>query len=85
VQQEIVKQDFCHGFFQPELVKRAQTQPQDITVHGKSVAVVVSRATFDRLSQAQGSLVVFMRRSPLYGADDIRFERDPSAAREVAF
>jgi len=68
-----------------ELVKRAQAQPQDITVHGKSVAVVVSRATFDRLSQAQGSLVDFMRRSPLYGADDIHFERDPSPAREVAF
>lgn len=35
-----------------ELVKRAQTQPQEITVHGKSVAVVISRETFDRLSQA---------------------------------
>ena len=35
-----------------ELVKRAQTQPQDITLHGKSVAVVISRETFDRLSQA---------------------------------
>lgn len=26
-----------------EVVKRAQTQPQDITLHGKSVAVVISR------------------------------------------
>jgi hypothetical protein len=34
---------------------------------------VVSHATFERLSQAQGSLVDFMRRSPLYGADDISF------------
>ena len=68
-----------------ELVKRAQHQPQDITLHGKSVAVVVSRETFDRLSQAQDSLVGFMRRSPLYGAADVVFERDQSLTREVAF
>ena len=68
-----------------ELVKRAQSQPQDITLHGKSVAVVISREAFDRLSQAQDSLVGFMRRSPLYGADEIDFERDPSLTREIAF
>lgn len=68
-----------------ELVKRAQTQPQDITLHGKSVAVVISRETFDRLSQTQDSLVDFMRRSPVYGADDIVFERDGSLTREAAF
>ena len=43
-----------------ELIKCVQSQPQDITVHGKSVAVVmvvvvVSRETFDRLTQTQGS------------------------------
>ena len=68
-----------------ELVKRAQHQPQDITLHGKAVAVGGSRETFDRLSQAQDSLVGFMRRSPLYGADDVVFERDQSLTREVAF
>ena len=68
-----------------EVVKRAQNQPQDITLHGKSVAVVISRETFNRLSQSQDSLVDFMRRSPLYGADDIAFERDQSLTREVAF
>jgi prevent-host-death family protein len=67
-----------------ELVKRAQKQPQDITLHGKSVAVVVSREVFDRLSRNQESLVDFMRRSPLHGADDIEFERDRSETREVA-
>ena len=69
-----------------ELVKSAQSQPQDITVHGKSVAVVVSRSTFDRLSQAQGSLVDFMQRSPLAGldeADDVVFERDISLTRHA--
>lgn len=68
-----------------ELVKSAQTQPQDITVHGKSVAVVVSRGTFDRMSQAQGSLVDFMQRSPLFDADDVVFPRDPSSTRETGF
>lgn len=68
-----------------ELVKRAQVQPQDITLHGKSVAVVVSRETFDRLSQAKGSLVDFMRRSPLYGAEDVVIDRDRSVTREVPF
>jgi prevent-host-death family protein len=67
-----------------ELVKRAQTQPQDIALHGKSVAVVMSRETFDRLSQAQESLVDFMRRSPLLGADDIALERDQSVTHEVS-
>jgi prevent-host-death family protein len=68
-----------------ELVKRAQIQPQGITLHGKPVAVVISRETFDRLSQTQGSLVDFMRRSPLYGADDLVFDRDPSPIREIDF
>lgn len=68
-----------------ELVESAQEQPQDITVQGKSVAVVVSRDTFDRLSQPQGSLVDFMRRSPLFDADDVDFERDKSPTRETGF
>lgn len=59
-----------------ELVKRAQSEgPQDITLHGKSVAVVLSRETYDQLSRNQQSLTEFMRQSPLYGLEDIRFER----------
>lgn len=68
-----------------ELVKSAQIEPQDITVHGKSVAVVVSRQTFDRLSQAQGSLLDFMQRSPLVDDDEVAFERDTSPTRDTAF
>jgi prevent-host-death family protein len=68
-----------------ELIKCAQSQPQGITVHGKSVAVVVSRETFERLTQTQDSLVEFMRRSPLYEGDDIVLERDNSPSREVIF
>lgn len=72
-----------------ELVKlAAQEGPQDITLHGKSVAVVLSRELFDRLSGSQQSLVDFMRASPLAGHDEINIERDRgpgSLPREVSF
>ena len=69
-----------------ELVKLAESEgPQDITVHGRSVAVVLSRTAFESLSNNKRSLVEFMRHSPLYGLDEIVFERDRSATREVAF
>lgn len=67
-----------------EVVKLAESEgPQDITLHGRSVAVVLSRAAFERLSGSGHSLVDFMRRSPLYGLEEIELERDRSAAREV--
>lgn len=67
-----------------ELVKQAQSQgPQQITVHGKPVAVVLSRERFEQLSQTGESLVAFMRRSPLYDLDELQFERDKSSTREV--
>jgi len=68
-----------------ELVKLAESEgPQDITLHGRSVAVVVSRATFERLSGNEHSLVEFMRQSPLYALDDVVLERDTSATRGVS-
>ena len=68
-----------------ELVKRAESEgPQDITVHGRSVAVVLSRAAFERLSGQGMSLVEFMQASPLVGLDDeLTFERDRVAARDI--
>ncbi len=68
-----------------ELVKQAQNQgPQEITMHGRPTVVVVSRETFDRLSQSGESLLSFMRKSPLYGLDEIEFERDTSLTRSIA-
>jgi prevent-host-death family protein len=68
-----------------ELVKLAESEgPQDITLHGRSVAVVLSRSAFDRLSGSGNSLVDFMRDSPLYGLEEIEFERERSTTREVA-
>ena len=67
-----------------EVVKRAeQDGPQDITLHGRSVAVMLSRSEFDRLAGSGESLVAFMRRSPLFGADTVRIGRDRSPTREV--
>lgn len=68
-----------------EVVKCAESEgPQNITLHGQSVAVVVSRSMFDRLTGNDLSLVEFMRRSPLYGAEDVNLERDPGVTREVS-
>ena len=69
-----------------ELVKHAaQEGPQEITLHGRSVAVVVSRELFDRLSGNQQSLLDFMRASPLADHDEIEFERNRGLPREIAF
>jgi prevent-host-death family protein len=68
-----------------EVVKLSESEgPQDITLHGRSVAVVLSRSAFESLSGNGHSLVEFMRRSPLYGLEEIEFDRDRSAMREVA-
>ena len=68
-----------------EVVKRAELDgPQNITLHGRSVAVVLSRAAFERLSGQKASLVDFMQASPLAGLDDeLVFERDASLTREI--
>ena len=68
-----------------EVLKDAEREgPQEITVHGRSVAVVLSRADYDRLAGTGESLVSFMRRSPLAGAEDLDFPREPSLTREVS-
>jgi prevent-host-death family protein len=67
-----------------ELVRLAsEHEPQEITLRGEPTVVVVSREEYDRLFQPRESLLDFMRRSPLYGADDVEFERDTSLTREV--
>ncbi|MDP2805411.1 MAG: type II toxin-antitoxin system Phd/YefM family antitoxin [Gallionellaceae bacterium] len=58
--------------------------PQEITNHGRSVAVLLSRSDYDRLAGTSQSLVVFMRRSPLYGVDDLVIARDQTLTREIS-
>ena len=57
--------------------------PQEITNHGRSVAVLLSRADYDRLAGTSQSLVNFMRGSPLYGEEDLVIERNCSLTREI--
>ena len=67
-----------------EVIKDAERKgPQEITLHGKPVAVVLSREDYQRLTGTGESLVAFMRRSPLYGVEEVDLERDKSLTREV--
>jgi len=67
-----------------ELVKEAEREgPQEITLHGKPVAVVLSRVDYERLTGMHETLVDFMQRSPLYDQEDLEFTRDQSLTREV--
>lgn len=61
-----------------ELVRKAQREgPQVITLHGRDAAVVVSARDYRRIAKPAGSLVEFMRNSPLAGvALDLRRSRD---------
>ena len=68
-----------------ELVREAvHMGPQEITWHGRPVAVVVSRVEYERLTGTHVSLVTFMQSSPLTEREDVGFERDKSRTREVA-
>jgi hypothetical protein len=44
----------------------------------RPVAVVISCEMFDRLRSNQDSLLDFMRRSPLYGLEDVKIQRTGS-------
>ncbi len=67
-----------------EVVRLAtEHEPQEITLRGEPAVVVLAREDYDRLTTPRESLVEFMRRSPLYGAEDIEFPRDQSMTREV--
>lgn len=66
-----------------ELVKSSHDHgPQEITVHGRPAAVVLSKADYDRLAGAKPGLVEFLRRSPLRGAG-VRLARSKSRTRKV--
>ena len=66
-----------------EVVKYAQREgPQDVTYHGRSLAVLISRDTYDKLISNDQTLVNFMNKSPLRGAENLVFDRDPSLTRE---
>ena len=66
-----------------EVVKLAnQEGPQEITMHGKPTAILISQKDFEKITKKKQSLVSFMRSSPLASVD-IKLERDKSPAREI--
>ena len=68
-----------------EVIKLAEHDgPQEITLHGRPVAVLLSRAEFEKLSGRGQSFVEFIQNSPLYGLDEITFEREQTLSRDVS-
>ena len=66
-----------------EVVERTMKDgPQEITRHGKKVVVVVSMREYKRLKRQKGTLVDFLRRSPLAGID---LDRKKDLPRETSF
>ena len=66
-----------------EVVKRAQSQgPQNITVHGEPVAVLVSQRDYQKLTHPKPGLVELLRASPLVGSD-LDIAREQTNTRKV--
>ncbi len=66
-----------------EVVKRAQNQgPQNITVHGEPVAVLISRRDYLKLIHPKPSLVELLRTSPLVGSN-LEITREQTSTRKI--
>jgi prevent-host-death family protein len=67
-----------------EVFERTENEdPQNITLHGQTVAPVISPTLSEPLKGNQQSLVEFIRKSPMYGLDDLILERNASLSREA--
>jgi prevent-host-death family protein len=67
-----------------EVVKTAQSEgPQKITMHGQSVAVVISQSMYQRLTNNQLTLTEFLSNSPFFGMEELTLEREQSLTREI--
>jgi prevent-host-death family protein len=52
-----------------ELLRSSELEgPQEITLHGRAAAVVLSKADYDRLTSRKSTFLDLVRRSPLVGA-----------------
>ncbi|CAN5840338.1 hypothetical protein BH20GEM1_BH20GEM1_17990 [soil metagenome] len=65
-----------------QLVRDAEDEPQQISVHGKPVAVVVSQEKYEKLTGNKPTFVQFLRRSPLVGVD-LSIERNKSKTQRL--
>lgn len=66
-----------------ELIKRAvKDGPQEISVRGKSTAIMISKQQYIDLTSPKTSFVKFVQDSPLKGVE-LEIDRDKSLCREV--
>ena len=66
-----------------EVVKTAQSQgPQNITLHGEPVAVLLSRRDYLKLIKPKPGLVELLRTSPLMGSD-LKITREQTPTRKI--
>jgi prevent-host-death family protein len=66
-----------------ELIKSARSDgPQQVTVHGKPSAVVISVEEYEAMKRQRPGFVEFMRNSPLAGTELV-FERSDSLIRDI--
>lgn len=66
-----------------EVVKSAQNQgPQNITVHGEPVAVLLSRRDYLKLIHSKPSFVELLWASPLVGSD-LKITREQTVTRKI--
>ncbi len=66
-----------------EVIKDAVKKgPQEITVRGKSTAVILSIEEYKNLITPQTSFVEFLQNSPLYGVE-LNIERIKSLNRDI--
>lgn len=65
-----------------KLVRDAADEPQQITVHGTPVAVVVSQERYEDLVAQKATFLELLRRSPLVGAP-LSIKRNRSRTRRL--
>jgi len=68
--------------FSDLLRNAAYSGPQQITVRGRAVAVVLSTVAYERLRRRKTSLVAFLRKSSLTGIE-LDLKRDRSVSRDI--
>jgi len=66
-----------------EVIQKAvKSGPQEISVRGKTTAVILSSKRYIELTQQKLSFIEFLKKSPLVGID-LELDRDKSFCREI--
>lgn len=66
-----------------EVIKKAVKEgPQEISIRGKSTAIVLSKKEYIALTSPKSSFIEFLQNSPLFGIE-LDIQRDKSPARKI--